>query len=163
VLDLGTGSGAIALALNHQRPQAQVTAVDASPAALAVAQANAQRLGLSVQTLLGSWFTPVAGRRFDLVVSNPPYIAEGDHHLANLKFEPKQALTSGPDGLDDVRLIAAQASAHLRPGGWLLLEHGWDQAEPVTQLLQGHGFTHIGTRVDLGGQARCTGGRRGPA
>jgi release factor glutamine methyltransferase len=163
VLDLGTGSGAIALALQSQRPQARLTAVDASPAALAVAQANAQRLGLPVHTLLGSWFTPVQGRRFDLIVSNPPYIAEGDSHLQNLAYEPKQALTSGPDGLDDIRLIAAQAPAHLRPGGWLLLEHGWDQAEPVAQLLRDHGFTHVDTRVDLGGQARCTGGRMAPA
>lgn len=162
VLDLGTGSGAIALALKHRHPQANITAVDASPAALAMAQANAQRLNLPLQTLLGSWFAPVAGRCFDLVVSNPPYIAEGDHHLANLTFEPKQALTSGPDGLDDIRLIVAQAPAHLRPGGWLLLEHGWDQAEAVSQLLQGHGFTHVSTRVDLGGQARCTGGQIGP-
>lgn len=163
VLDLGTGSGAIALALKHRHPQASVTAVDASAAALAMAQANAQRLSLGIQTLLGSWFTPVAGRRFDLIVSNPPYIAEGDHHLANLTFEPKQALTSGPDGLDDIRRIVAQAPGHLRPGGWLLLEHGWDQAGAVTQLLQDHGFTHVSTRVDLGGQARCTGGHIGLA
>ncbi|MDE2402093.1 MAG: peptide chain release factor N(5)-glutamine methyltransferase [Burkholderiales bacterium] len=162
VLDLGTGSGAIALALQHRRPHAHVTAVDASAAALAVAHGNAERLGLPVQTLLGSWFTPVHGQRFDLIVSNPPYIAQGDPHLPALAFEPEQALTSGPDGLDDIRLITAQAARHLQAGGWLLLEHGWDQAEAVAQLLAAQGFTHIGTRQDLGGQARCTGGKTRP-
>ncbi|RZI84968.1 MAG: peptide chain release factor N(5)-glutamine methyltransferase [Rubrivivax sp.] len=159
VLDLGTGSGAIALALQHHRPHARITAVDASPGALAVAQANAQRLALPVQFLLGSWFAPVNGRQFDLIVSNPPYIADGDEHMEQLGFEPKQALTSGLDGLDDIRLIVSQAARYLKPAGWLLLEHGWDQAAPVSQLLAEHGFEQIDTRFDLGGQARCTGGR----
>lgn len=162
VLDLGTGSGAIALALKHQRPHAHVVAVDASAGALAVAQSNAHTLGLDLETHLGSWFEPVQARRFDLIVSNPPYIAQGDPHMAALKFEPEQALTSGPDGLDDIRHLVAHAPAHLKPGGWLLLEHGWDQAPAVAALLAAQGFTHITTRLDLGGQARCTGGQTHP-
>jgi release factor glutamine methyltransferase len=162
VLDLGTGSGAIALALQHHRPQARVTAVDASPAALAVAQANAQTLNLPVQNLCGSWFEPVTGRRFDLIVSNPPYIAEGDEHMPALHFEPKQALTSGITGLDDLALITAQAAKYLKPGGWLLMEHGHNQAQAVAGLLKNNGFTHIDTRIDLGGNPRCTGGQTHP-
>lgn len=159
VLDLGTGSGAIALALQHARPQAEVCAVDASPTALAVAQANAQRLALPVQFALGSWFEPVADERFDLIVSNPPYIAEGDPHLPALRFEPRSALTAGADGLDDLRQIVAAAPPHLLPGGWLLLEHGYDQHEAVQALLRQQGFVDVGTLRDLGGQPRCTGGR----
>ncbi|RZL01988.1 MAG: peptide chain release factor N(5)-glutamine methyltransferase [Rubrivivax sp.] len=162
VLDLGTGSGAIALALKQQRPHAQITAVDASQNALAVAKSNAQRLNLAVENLSGSWFEPVAQRRFDVVVSNPPYIAENDEHMAALGFEPKQALTSGPEGLDDLRLITALAPRHLKAGGWLLLEHGHDQAEPVAALLKHHGFGQITTRFDLGGNPRCTGGQTHP-
>ena len=128
VLDLGTGSGAIALAIAQQRPLAQVVAVDASADALAVARANAERLGLRVDMRRGDWLTPVAGERLDLIVSNPPYIADTDPHLPALAHEPRQALVSGADGLDDIRRIVAQAPAHLAPGGWLLLEHGWDQA-----------------------------------
>lgn len=159
VLDLGTGSGAIALAIQHQRPQAQVTAVDASEAALRMAQANAQRLNLPVEFRHGSWLAPVAGRRFELIVSNPPYIAEGDPHMAALGFEPRQALTAGPDGLDDLRQIIAAAPAHLQPGGWLLLEHGYDQPVAVAQLLTERGFSNVSARFDLGGQRRCTGGQ----
>ncbi len=158
VLDLGTGSGAIALAIQHGHTAARVTAVDASAGALAMAQHNATRLGLPVTCLLGSWFTPVTGSRFDLIVSNPPYIAEADPHLAALQHEPKQALTSGPDGLDDIRLIIENAPAHLHAGGWLLFEHGWDQADAVAALLQRHGFLDVTSREDLGGHRRCTGG-----
>ncbi|MDO9236439.1 MAG: peptide chain release factor N(5)-glutamine methyltransferase [Aquabacterium sp.] len=159
VLDLGTGSGAIALAIQHQCPQVKVTAVDASAPALATAQANAHRHHLDVRFVLGDWLTPVAGQRFDLIVSNPPYIAEHDPHLAALRHEPRQALTSGADGLDDIRHIVMQAPAHLQTGGWLLLEHGYDQAVAVTQLLASQGFSHVSTRFDLGGQPRCTGGQ----
>ncbi|RTL29187.1 MAG: peptide chain release factor N(5)-glutamine methyltransferase [Burkholderiales bacterium] len=158
VLDLGTGSGAIALAIQHQRPQAQVSAVDASEAALRVAQANARQLNLPVRFHHGSWLAPVAGQRFDLIVSNPPYIAEGDPHLAALGHEPRQALTAGPDGLDDLRAIILAAPTHLNPGGWLLLEHGYDQSVAVSQLLRDSAFANVSTRFDLGGQPRCTGG-----
>ena len=159
VLDLGTGSGAIALAVAQQRPHARVTAVDASADALAVAGANAQRLGLPVAMRHGSWFAPVAGERFDLILSNPPYIAEGDAHLSALAHEPRQALVSGADGLDDLRHIIAHAPAHLRAGGWLLLEHGWDQADAVRALLNTAGFAQVQSRPDLAGVPRCSGGR----
>jgi release factor glutamine methyltransferase len=159
VIDLGTGSGAIALALAHERPQAQLTAVDASAGALNVARDNAQSLGLNVRFVHGSWLTPLAGERFDLIVSNPPYIAEGDPHMAALRFEPTSALTSGADGLEDIRHIIQQAPAHLNAQAWLLLEHGYDQAVAVAQLLQARGFANVSTRFDLGGQARCTGGQ----
>lgn len=158
VLDLGTGSGAIALALQSQRPQADITAIDASAEALVVARANARRLSLPVRFLQGSWLEPVAGERFDLIVSNPPYIADGDVHLADLRFEPQTALTAGPDGLSDLRQITAGARAHLAPRGWLLLEHGYDQAAAVQDLLRSHGWQAVSTRRDLGGQERCTGG-----
>lgn len=156
VLDLGTGSGAVALALQHQRPAAQVTAVDASAEALAVASANAQRLNLPVKCVLSHWMDAVPGP-FELIVSNPPYVADGDPHLAALTHEPLQALTSGADGLDDIRLIIAQSPSRLAPGGWLLLEHGWDQAAPVQALLHSAGFTQVQSRPDLGGMERCTG------
>ncbi|TBO30268.1 peptide chain release factor N(5)-glutamine methyltransferase [Aquabacterium lacunae] len=162
VLDLGTGSGAIALAIQSQRPQAQVTAVDASDVALAVARANAQALQLPVRCLLGSWFEPVAGEVFDVIVSNPPYIAEGDPHLAALVHEPISALTAGPDGLSDLRHLVAQAHQHLAPGGWLLLEHGHDQHAPVKALLEATGFQQVSGRFDLGGHVRCTGGQTRP-
>jgi len=158
VLDLGTGSGAIALALQHQRPTAQVLAVDASADALAVAQANAQRLALPVRFALGHWLAGVQGR-FDAIVSNPPYISAADPHLAALTHEPLQALASGADGLDDIRTIVAQAPAHLQPGGWLLLEHGYDQADAVSALLRVQGFAQVQSRKDLAGIARCTGGQ----
>lgn len=158
VADLGTGSGAIALALQHQHPDAQVTAVDASLDALAVASANAQRLQLPVRFVHSSWLEQVQGR-FDAIVTNPPYIREDDPHMPALRHEPRQALTSGTDGLDDIRAICAQASARLAPGGWLLIEHGWDQAPAVATLLQAAGFTQVQHRQDLAGIARCTGGQ----
>ena len=164
VVDLGTGSGAIALALQSQRPTAQVLAVDASPDALAVAQANAKRLGLPVRFEQGNWLQDVrapedAEGAWDVIVSNPPYIPSADPHLAALTHEPLQALASGADGLQDIRLIAAQAPAHLRPGGWLLLEHGYDQADTVRHLLIQHGYGQVQSRNDLAGIARCTGGQ----
>jgi len=156
VLDLGTGSGAVALALQHQRPAACVTAVDASSDALAVASANALRLNLPVKCVLSHWMDKVPGP-FELIVSNPPYVADGDPHLAALTYEPLQALTSGADGLDDIRQIIAQAPSRLAAGGWLLLEHGWDQAAPVQALLREAGFVQVQSRRDLGGHERCTG------
>ncbi len=159
VLDLGTGSGAIALALQHQRPGAQVSAVDASADALAVAMANAARLQLPVQFHQGSWLDGISGP-LDAIVSNPPYIAAADPHLAALTHEPLQALASGTDGLDDIRTIVAQAPARLAPGGWLLLEHGWDQADAVQALLRTAGFAAVQDRKDLAGIVRCSGGQR---
>jgi release factor glutamine methyltransferase len=163
VLDLGTGSGAIALALAHSlqaasRP-ARLLAVDASTDALAVARANAARLGLkNVQFLESSWLQQVSGR-FALIASNPPYIASADPHLAALTHEPLQALTAGADGLDDIRQIIAQAPAHLQPGGWLLLEHGYDQAGQVCELLTRQGLVQVQSRQDLAGIERCSGGQ----
>ena len=158
IADLGTGSGAIALALQSQRPTAQVLAVDASEGALAVAQANAQRLGLPVRFQHGNWLDGITGL-FDAIVSNPPYIPAHDPHLAALTHEPLQALASGADGLDDLRTLIAQAPEHLAPGGWLLLEHGHDQAEAVSALLWAQGFAQVQSRNDLAGIARCTGGQ----
>jgi release factor glutamine methyltransferase len=158
VVDLGTGSGAIALALQSQRADAQVLAVDASTDALAVAQANGERLGLPVRFQAANWLAGVEGM-FDAIVSNPPYIASADPHLAALTHEPLQALASGSDGLDDIRTIVAQAPNHLRAGGWLLLEHGYDQAEAVQALLLAQGFHQVQSRTDLAGVDRCTGGR----
>ncbi len=159
IVDLGTGSGAIALALKKQLPHARVHAVDASADALSVAQANAQRLGLPLQLHCGSWWAPLDGLRFDLALSNPPYIAEGDPHLPALRHEPRAALVAGPDGLADLRAIVADAPAHLHPGGWLLLEHGHDQHTAVAQLLREAGFIDIAHRHDIAGIVRCTGGR----
>ena len=160
-LDLGTGSGAIALALKATRPELQVVATDYSLDALAVAQANAQRLGLAIEFHQGSWLgaLPPATPRLDLIVSNPPYIAARDSHLPALAHEPLQALVSGADGLDDLRLIIAQASACLQPGGWLLLEHGYDQAATVRELLEAACFEDVQSRKDLNGIERCSGGR----
>jgi release factor glutamine methyltransferase len=159
VIDLGTGSGAIALALKHSRPDATVSAVDASADALAVASANAKRLELSVAFHQGSWLSPIDTHTFDAIVSNPPYVASDDAHLAALKHEPLSALASGPDGLDDIRTIVRQASQHLKPSGWLLLEHGFDQAHAVQTLLSNQGFVNVQSRPDLAGILRCTGGQ----
>jgi release factor glutamine methyltransferase len=158
VLDLGTGSGAIALALQQARPAWQVSAIDASADAVAVARSNAQALELPVSVSLSRWLDSVSGE-FELIVSNPPYVREGDPHLAALGHEPVQALTAGADGLDDLRQIIATAPGHLAIGGWLLLEHGWDQAAPVSELLRARGFESVQSRPDLAGILRCTGGR----
>jgi release factor glutamine methyltransferase len=172
-LDLGTGSGAIALALASQRPAWQVVATDASPDALNVAMANAQhlglklglqlglQLGLSVSFQHGDWYAalPPDQAFFDLIVSNPPYIADGDPHLAALKHEPALALTSGNDGLNAIREIIGGAPSWLKPAGWLGLEHGHDQAEAVRQLLQRHGFSNVGSAKDLGGNDRVSFGQ----
>ncbi len=158
VLDLGTGSGAIALALKKNRPALDVTAVDASSDALAVAAANAQQHQLPVHFLQSNWFENVSGR-FHLIVSNPPYVADADPHLPALRHEPLQALTAGKDGLEDLRRIIAQAPAYLQPQGWLLLEHGYDQARAVCELLEQRGFTDVQSRKDLAGVPRCSGGR----
>lgn len=159
VVDLGTGSGAIALALRHERPAAQVWAVDQSPAALAVARRNAAALELPVRWLQGNWLSSMpANQRFDLIVSNPPYIAAKDPHMPALRHEPRQALVSGLDGLDDIRTLVDQAPGHLKPGGWLLLEHGHDQSAAVQALLRQAGFDQVQSRPDLAGIPRCTGG-----
>jgi release factor glutamine methyltransferase len=161
VLDLGTGTGAIALALAHERPLAQVTAVDVGPRTLAVARKNAARLALgNVEFLLGDWFSAVAGERYDLIVSNPPYIADSDPHLleGDLRFEPRQALVSGVDGLDALRVIAAAAPLHLRTGGSLLVEHGHEQGAAVRGLLSAAGLVGVTTSVDLEGRDRVSSG-----
>jgi release factor glutamine methyltransferase len=160
VLDLGTGSGAIALAIKRHLPAAHVVAVEASGGALAVARRNAVQLGLEVEFRHGRWFEPVAGARFDLIVSNPPYVARGDAHLAqgDLRFEPQSALVAGPDGLDAFRGIARGAPAHLNPGGWLLLEHGLGQDQAVRELLLQAGLEDLSTWPDLAGIARVSGG-----
>lgn len=161
VVDLGTGSGAIALALARERPLARVLATDASDAALAVAAGNARELGLdNVAFAGGDWWAATGGARFDVAVSNPPYIADGDPHLArgDLPSEPRTALASGPDGLDAIRAIAAGAPGHLRPGGWLLLEHGLDQGPAVRAVLVAAGFRDVATATDLEGRDRVTSG-----
>ena len=158
ILDLGTGSGAIALTLQHRRPDAEVHAVDASADALAVARANAARLQLPVRFSHGSWLSPVSGH-FHLIASNPPYVADGDPHLPALAHEPRGALVSGADGLTDLRHIVQHAPPHLHPGGWLLLEHGWDQAAAVRALLAQAGFAQIQSRRDLSDIERCSGGQ----
>jgi release factor glutamine methyltransferase len=159
-LDLGTGCGAIALALKRQLPRAEVVAVEASAAALAVARKNAASLNLEIDLRHGRGFAPVAGERFDVVVSNPPYVAEGDPHLAQLAFEPAEALIGGPDGLGVIREIVRAAPAHLVPGGWLLLEHGIGQERAVRELFEsGGGFGEIQSWRDLAGIVRAAGGR----
>jgi release factor glutamine methyltransferase len=158
--DLGTGSGAIALALAHERRQAQVIAVDVSEGALEIARANARALGLvNVEFRHGDWLAPLAGERFDLIASNPPYIALGDAHLDALRYEPEDALSSGRDGLDAIRTIVRAAPTHLRPDGWLLLEHGWDQGDEVRALLRASGFDDVKTHRDMEGRDRVSSGR----
>lgn len=158
VLDLGTGSGAIALAIKHARPALTVSAIDASPDALEVARTNATRLGLDVSFQRSSWLASVRGC-FEVIVSNPPYIRDDDPHMAALGHEPLQALTSGPDGLADLRRIVEAAPLHLIPGGWLLLEHGYDQAQAVRDLLASRGFTSVSSQRDIAGIERCSGGQ----
>ena len=162
VLDLGTGSGAIALALARERPENRVVATEVSAEALAVARFNASRLDISnIEFLTGSWFEPVAGRRFDLIASNPPYVAEGDPHLElnGLPYEPLTALVAGKDGLDCIRRLGGDAPSHLNPGGWLLLEHGYDQAEQVASILAAEGFRDIQQHSDIAGILRVSSGR----
>lgn len=163
IADLGTGSGAIALALASERPQCSVVATDASEAALRVAQGNADDNAMTnVQFRHGSWFSPLAGERFELIASNPPYIADGDAHLAegDLRFEPPAALSSGADGLDDIREIVSSAEGFLADGGWLLLEHGLEQGAAIRELFAAAGFVEIATERDLEARDRVTLGRR---
>lgn len=158
VIDLGTGSGAVALALKATRADLHVSALDVSADALDVARSNAERLHLAIHFRQGSWLTDVA-EKFQAIVSNPPYIADDDEHLAALAHEPHSALASGTDGLDAIRTIVRQATQRLLAGGWLLLEHGYDQAATVRALLQSSGFSVVQSRRDLAGVERCSGGR----
>ena len=165
VLDMGTGSGAIAVALAHSRRDAAVTALDVSPAALEVARGNAALNQAKVRFLESDWYSAAAGERFDLIVSNPPYIASGDRHLSegDLRFEPGGALTDYADGLSALRTIIAGAPQHLEAGCWLLMEHGYDQAESVRALLSAQGYTEVQSWRDLAGIERVTGGVTGGA
>lgn len=160
LLDMGTGSGAIAVSVAHSRPATHVTALDVSDAALAVARRNAARHGAAITFLASDWYAALGERRFEIIVANPPYIASGDRHLAegDLRFEPAGALTDHADGLAALRRIVAGASAHLAPPGWLLLEHGYDQAGAVRDLLAQHGFQQVRSWTDLAGIERVSGG-----
>lgn len=163
LLDLGTGTGAIALALKSERPDDEVWAVELQPDALALAQRNSERLSLPLTLRLGAWFAPLADApRFDLIVSNPPYIDGADPHLSegDVRFEPKSALVAAEAGLADLRLIAEGALTHLLPGGWLLLEHGWQQGAAVRSLLEGTGYQSVVTLRDYGDNDRVTLGRK---
>jgi len=160
VVDLGTGSGAIALAIKRHLPGARVVATDASTAALEVARRNAMRFGLDVELRHGRWFEPLAGERFEAIICNPPYIVVDDPHLAGLQFEPRLALEAGVDGLDAFRVLAREAPAHLLPGGWLLLEHGAGQHEAVRALLEAAGLETTQSWPDLAGIPRVSGGTR---
>jgi len=161
VVDLGTGSGCIAIVIARERPAAKVTAVEASSPALALARENAAALDVEVEFLQGDWFSALGGRRFDLIVANPPYVAADDPHLrqGDLCFEPRAALAAGTDGLADLRRIAGAAPKYLHPGGWLLLEHGYDQAEACRDLLHNAGFAELVFRADIAGLPRIAGGR----
>lgn len=161
IADLGTGSGAVALAIAHDCPACQVTATDIHTESLALARQNGDAFGLSnLDYRLGRWFAPLNGQRFDLIVSNPPYIAASDPHLqqGDVRFEPVRALVAGDDGLDDIREIVNQAPDHLIDKGWLLLEHGYEQGEAVRELLAQRGFGCVATFADLGGRERVSGG-----
>ncbi|WP_241687754.1 peptide chain release factor N(5)-glutamine methyltransferase [Janthinobacterium sp. 17J80-10] len=160
LVDLGTGSGAIAVAIAHQRPDARVTALDASAEALAIAQQNAGRNQASVTFLQSDWYAGLGNECFDVVASNPPYIEKGDPHLAqgDLRFEPANALTDHADGLSDLRTIVSGASQHLAVGGWLLMEHGYDQAQAVRSMLAAQGFNQVQSWRDLAGIERVSGG-----
>ncbi|MFM5146922.1 peptide chain release factor N(5)-glutamine methyltransferase [Aeromonas rivipollensis] len=165
LLDLGTGTGAIALALKFERPDADVWAVDRMPDAAALARANSAALGLPIEVRDGSWFEPLSDApRFDMIVSNPPYIDGADPHLeeGDVRFEPRSALVADEQGLADIRLIVACAPAHLCPGGWLLLEHGWEQGAAVRQLLLQQGYCQVETVRDYGDNERVTLGRLAP-
>ncbi len=161
LLDLGTGSGCVAITLALERPAARVVAVDRSADALAVARDNARTLGAGVEFVASDWFGDVSGR-FDLIVANPPYVADADPHLGALAHEPRSALAAGSDGLDDLRRIVAGAPAHLVPGGWLAVEHGHDQGEAVRRLFAAAGFVDVGTHRDLAGIERVCAGRFDP-
>jgi release factor glutamine methyltransferase len=156
VVDLGTGSGALALAVGAAHPNAEIVGTDSSPQALAMAGSNASRLGLPVEFALGDWWAAVEGQRFDLALANPPYIEAGDPHLPKLRHEPRTALVAGTGGLAALQQIIDGARVHL--SGWLLLEHGWHQAEAVQRLMSRAGLCAIETRLDLNGTPRCTGG-----
>ena len=163
ILDLGTGSGAIALALKSEWPNSTITAIDQSPAALAIAQQNANQHQLNIQLQQSDWFSAIQDtQRFDYIVSNPPYIEESDPHLrqGDVRFEPLSALTSGQDGLDDIRLITQQAWQHLKPQGWLLIEHGYHQAEAVAEIFKQARYSEIQLVCDLSGNPRVTIGQR---
>lgn len=155
ILDLGTGSGCIAIAIKKERPDLRVTASDVSDAALTVAAANAKRHKADIRFIQSDWFDAIAGE-FDAIAANPPYVADRDTALGELRFEPKAALAGGRDGLDALTMIVRQAGAHLRPGAWLLLEHGHDQAPTVAALLKEQGFQGIATKRDLAAHPRLT-------
>ena len=162
IADLGTGSGAIALAVAKERPHCRVVATDLSLAALDVATSNAEKLGLTnVKIRAGDWLAPLAGETLDMILSNPPYIRSDDPHTreGDVRFEPPLALNAGPEGLESIRHIALHARRHLRPGGWLMFEHGWDQADAISSLLHQHGYRAIVCHRDLAGHDRVTGCR----
>jgi len=159
LLDLGTGSGAIALALKSQRPEARVMAVDISTDALSLAQHNAHQLGLEVSFLQSNWLSHIVGE-FEVIAANPPYIEAQDPHLTSLKHEPLEALVSGDDGLQDIRVIVLNSRPHLAKGGWLVIEHGWHQASHVRALLEAQGYQNVCSKLDLAGIERCSGGQK---